>query len=134
MQLENEYQILFRMLSSLGLESPQEILGFWLICMVVVGRSSYLKGLNVTLWIVFAFIAGPFAIPCVMAFPKNQHALDERDVESKKKRWCPFCKEAIKQDAISCHCCNNILDPQEHAELVEKLSDPIRRRIHELLN
>ncbi len=63
------------------------------------------KGLSSGKWFAISFILGPIGFVWVLLTAKDEVAIAKRKIEDGDLKACPFCAEAIKEEALICkHC------------------------------
>lgn len=83
----------------------------WFCCALVCEAIAKSKGRSGLLWAVGGLLFGPFAILVIAILPKDQEAIDWRDISRGKKRKCPFCAETVSREAVICKHCRTDLSP-----------------------
>lgn len=93
----------------------------WFSCALVCEAIATSKGRSGLLWAVSGLLFGPFAVVLVAVLPKDQDAIDWRDISRGKKRKCPYCAEVVNREAVICKHCHT-----ELGALIDDRSMPSR--------
>lgn len=87
----------------------------WLFAGVVVGIIASAKGKSGCAWFIYGFLLAPIAfIHVLIASPEAERRVSN-DLARGRLGMCPYCREAIKPDALKCkHCGSDLrVDPLE---------------------
>jgi hypothetical protein len=63
----------------------------WVVCAVVASTLAEDKGRGAFSWFVLGFLFGPFAVLLLLAWPKNEAALEAHALRAGEKKKCPAC-------------------------------------------
>lgn len=83
---------------------------FWYFIIGIIGAficagAASSRGRSSFGWFLYGLLLWPLALIHVLVLPKNQAAVERRQIASGSARACPHCAETIKPKAIVCkHC------------------------------
>src|SRR3990167_1208709 len=77
----------------------------WIILVIVTGVVAANKGRSVIGWLALAVFVAPITLLILLALPRNQAQIEQRQMESGSMAKCPYCAEMVKAEAVRCkHC------------------------------
>lgn len=104
----------------------------------IVAMAAPARGRSPVGWFIYGLVLWPLALIHVLVLPKNEKAIERRQVEKGERRPCPHCAEPIRPEARICRFCGRDVDPagavsiaQADARHAEAGDDPIFGRLHD---
>ncbi|NWO05550.1 MAG: hypothetical protein HLX50_07560 [Alteromonadaceae bacterium] len=93
---------------------------FWALCAVVCFAIAPMKGRDSFPWALGGLLFGPLAILAILVSPKSPEKETALAIDKGELTLCPYCREAVKPDAIKCKHCQSALKGNGMAELDER--------------
>lgn len=90
----------------------------WLLSIVLICVLANNFGRSILTWSLVSVLLGPVSILVILVLGKDQNSLNQRDIDLKKKKICPNCKELVMFDAKICKHCRSHLNEVAENELV----------------
>lgn len=102
----------------------------WALCAAICLAIAPMKGRSSFSWAGLGFLFGPLTVLILIFMPASQEKKTARSIEKGQQVLCPFCREAVKTDAIKCKHCHSDLS-QENVEVQSETAS--HRRLQEAI-